>query len=105
MLIPVAFQISRRTGTSPSSLLMPMAFGSLLGGMMTLIGTSPNVLVPQMRAEIAGEPFRLFAFLPVGLGMAVAGVAFLPFGYTLLPPAGQGPPSLDPPLHNKGYTA
>src|SRR3546814_65739 len=83
MLIPVAFQISRRTGTSPSSLLMPMAFGSLLGGLMTLIGTSPNVIVSQMREEIVGEPFRMFDFLPVGLGLAVAGVAFLTFGYKL----------------------
>src|SRR3546814_2355194 len=83
MLIPVAFQISRRTGTSPSSLLMPMAFGSLLGGLMTLIGNSPNVIVSQMREEIVGEPFRMFVFLPVGLGLAVAGVAFLTFGYKL----------------------
>src|SRR5690606_30124663 len=49
MLIPVALQLARRTGTSPSYLLMPMAFGSLLGGMMTLIGTSPNIIVSEMR--------------------------------------------------------
>src|SRR5690606_10751351 len=62
MLIPVAFQLARRSGTAPSSLLMPMAFGSLLGGLMTLIGTSPNIIVSQMREQITGEPFRMFDF-------------------------------------------
>src|SRR5690606_9171759 len=53
MLIPVALQLARRSGTPPAYLLMPMAFVSLLGGMMTLIGTSPNIIVSQMREEIA----------------------------------------------------
>src|SRR3546814_20156134 len=84
---------------------MPMAFGSLLGGLMTLIGTSPNVIVSQMREEIVGEPFRMFDFLPVGLGLAVAGVAFLTFGYQLLPPAGKGTASMDAAFNIEGYTA
>src|SRR3546814_13121668 len=84
---------------------MPMAFGSLLGGLMTLIGTSPNVIVSQMREEIVGEPFRMFDFLPVGLGLAVAGVAFLTFGYKLLPPAGKGTASMDAAFTIEGYTA
>ena len=66
MLMPVAFQLARRSNTSPSYLLMPMAFGSLLGGTMTLIGTSPNVIVSRMRDELVGEPFRMFDFTPVG---------------------------------------
>jgi len=49
MLMPIAFQLARRTGTSPSSLLMPMSFGSLLGGIVTLVGTSPNIIVSRMR--------------------------------------------------------
>jgi di/tricarboxylate transporter len=105
MLIPVAFQLARRTGTSPSSLLMPMAFGSLLGGLMTLIGTSPNIIVSQMREEIVGEPFRMFDFLPVGLGLALAGLAFLTFGYRLLPPPRRGTASMDAAFNIKGYTA
>ncbi|MDQ4135027.1 MAG: SLC13 family permease, partial [Pseudomonadota bacterium] len=56
MLMPVAFQIARRTNTPPSAFLMPMAFGSLLGGIMTLVGTSPNVIVARMRAELLGQP-------------------------------------------------
>ena len=58
MLMPVAFQLARRTGTSPSRLLMPMSFGSLLGGIVTLVGTSPNIIVSRVREEILGEPFQ-----------------------------------------------
>src|SRR3954454_13407031 len=77
MLMPVAFQLARRTGTSPSSLLMPMSFGALLGGNMTLIGTSPNIIVSRMRTELVGHPFSMFDFTPVGFCIAVVGVAFL----------------------------
>ncbi|HRO59355.1 MAG TPA: SLC13 family permease [Burkholderiaceae bacterium] len=105
MLIPVAFQLARRTGTSPSVLLMPMAFGSLLGGLMTLIGTSPNIIVSQMREQITGEPFRMFDFTPVGLGLAVAGVLFLAFGYRLLPPPRKAAASMDAAFRIGGYTA
>src|SRR3712207_1535647 len=58
MLMPVGFQLARRIGIAPSCFLMPMAFGSLLGGTMTLIGTSPNVIVSRMREELVGEPFQ-----------------------------------------------
>ncbi|NLD69786.1 MAG: SLC13 family permease, partial [Limnobacter sp.] len=105
MLIPVAFQLARRSGTSPSSLLMPMAFGSLLGGLMTLIGTSPNIIVSQMREQITGEPFRMFDFTPVGLGLALAGVVFLAFGYRLLPPPRKAAASMDAAFRIGGYTA
>ena len=83
MLMPVAFQLARRTGTPPSSLLMPMAFGSLLGGLMTLIGTSPNIIVSQMREQITGEPFRMFDFTPVALGLSVLGIGFLALAYSI----------------------
>ena len=85
MLMPVAVQIAARTGTPVSFLLMPMAFGSLLGGLMTLVGTSPNIIVSRMREDILGEPFRMFDFTPVGATLAVAGVAFLAVGWRLLP--------------------
>ena len=95
IMMPIAFQLARRTGTSPSSLLMPMAFGSLLGGLMTLIGTSPNVIVARMRAELLGEPFHMFYFLRVGAGIAALGVGFLVLGYRLLPSGRKGSASIE----------
>ncbi|MEZ0172411.1 SLC13 family permease [Microvirga sp. TS319] len=103
MMIPVAFQIARRTNTLPSSFLMPMAFGSLLGGIVTLVGTSPNIIVSRVRGELLGEPFGMFDFTPVGIGIAVAGVAFLAFGYRLLPKGRKGAASLDEALNIKDY--
>jgi di/tricarboxylate transporter len=85
IFMPIAFQVARRSGTPASRLLMPMAFAALLGGLMTLIGTSPNVVVSRMRGEIVGEPFRMFDFMPVGLVLTFAGLAFLVFGWRLLP--------------------
>lgn len=104
ILMPIAFQLARRSGTSPSCLLMPLAFGSLLGGMMTLIGTSPNVIVSRMRGDLLGEPFRMFDFLPVGAGLAAVGVLFLAVGYRLLPGARKGAASLDAAFNIEGYT-
>ena len=103
MMIPVAFQIARRTNTPPSSFLMPMAFGSLLGGIVTLVGTSPNIIVSRVRGELLGEPFGMFDFTPVGIGIALAGVLFLAFGYRLLPQGRRGAASLDEALNIKDY--
>lgn len=89
IFIPVAFQMARRTKKSASYLLMPMSFGALLGGLMTLIGTSPNIVVSRMRSELVGEPFGMFDFLPVGLALTVGGTIFLIFGWRLLPKARQ----------------
>src|SRR3954469_20229101 len=85
MMMPVAFQMARKSNASPSFFLLPMAFGSLLGGLTTLVGTSPNIIVSRLRAEMTGQPFGMFDFAPVGLGLAAAGVTFLAFGYRLLP--------------------
>src|ERR687893_1261308 len=104
MMIPVAFQIARRTNTPPSSFLMPMAFGSLLGGIVTLVGTSPNIIVSRVRGELLGEPFGMFDFTPVGIGIALAGVVFLAFGYRLLPQGRKGTVSLHAALDIKDYT-
>ena len=103
MMIPVAFQIARRANTPPSSFLMPMAFGSLLGGIVTLVGTSPNIIVSRVRGELLGEPFGMFDFTPVGIGIALAGVVFLAFGYRLLPQGRKGAASLDEALNIKDY--
>jgi di/tricarboxylate transporter len=85
IFIPAAVQISRRSGKPASRLLMPLSFASLLGGLMTLIGTSPNIIVSQLRQDLLGEPFGMFDFLPVGAGLAAAGVLFLSVGWRLLP--------------------
>ena len=85
IFLPIAVQVARRSGTAPSKLLMPMAFGSLIGGLVTLVGTSPNILVSRVRSELLGVPFGMFDFAPVGLGVVAAGLAFLSVGWRLLP--------------------
>jgi di/tricarboxylate transporter len=104
MLMPIAFQLTRRTGTSPSSLLMPMSFGALLGGIVTLVGTSPNIIVSRVREEILGQPFNMFDFTPVGAGIAVAGFLFLVFGWRLLPRDRKGAASMDAAFNLESYT-
>ena len=104
MLMPVAFQLARRNSTSPSSLLMPMAFGALLGGTMTLVGTSPNIIVSRMREQILGEPFAMFDFAPVGAGLTLVGLIFLAFGWRLLPRDRKGAVSMDAAFNLEGYT-
>lgn len=92
ILLPIAIQMARRTETPVSKLLMPMAFGSLIGGVTTLIGTSPNILVARVRAELTGAPFEMFDFAPVGIGIAISGFLFLVVGWRLLP-SNRTPPA------------
>jgi di/tricarboxylate transporter len=103
MLMPVAFQFARRSGTSPSYLLMPMSFGALLGGIVTLVGTSPNIIVSRVREQILGQPFGMFDFTPVGVGVALAGFVFLVFGWRLIP-LRKGAASIDAAFNLEGYT-
>jgi di/tricarboxylate transporter len=85
ILMPIALQTARRTGASPSRLLMPMSFGSLLGGLVTLVGTSPNIIASQVRQDLFGKPFGMYDFAPVGLALSALGLLFLTFAYRLLP--------------------
>ena len=85
IFLPVALQVAAHHRRAPSELLMPLSFASLIGGSMTLIGTSPNILVSGLRLQLEGRPFGMFAFMPVGAGVLVAGLAFLAFGWRLLP--------------------
>jgi di/tricarboxylate transporter len=103
IFIPIAVQLARRADLPVSRLLMPMSFGSLLGGLMTLIGTSPNIIVARVRAEISGEPFAMFDFFPVGAGICVAGVAFLVVGWRLLPRTGKTRPPPEELFKVEGY--
>lgn len=86
MLLPVIMDIARRTHTPPSRLLMPLAYGSLLGGLTTLIGTPPNILASDALRDAGMRPFRIFDFTPLGLVVMLAGIAFLALiGRHLLP--------------------
>ena len=86
ILLPVTLQMAKQAGRSPSLYLMPVAFSSLLGGMVTLIGTPPNIIVSLMRQESLGRPFEMFDFAPVGIGVLIVGIAYLSiFGWRLLP--------------------
>lgn len=86
LMLPVAVEIARRTEIPSSRLLMPLAFAALLGGMTTLIGTPPNLLISRALAAAGERPFTLFDFAPVGLGALLAGTAFVALlGRRILP--------------------
>lgn len=88
LLMPVAVWMSRESGRSPSLLLMPLAFGSLLGGTMTLIGTPPNIIIASYRE--GASSFGLFDFAPVGIAITLAGIAFITLvGWRLTPKRGK----------------
>lgn len=77
LLMPVAIQSATKAGRSPATVLMPLSFGSILGGLVTLIGTPPNILIASYRQEVRGEPFTMFDFAPVGGGIALCGIIFM----------------------------
>lgn len=86
LMMPVALELSRKQNRSPSTMLMPMAFASLLGGMTTLIGTPPNLIVSAFRERYLGEEYGFFDFTPVGIAVAGAGLVFLALiGWRLVP--------------------
>ena len=86
LLMPVAVQLSGRLDLTPGQVLMPLAFGTILGGMTTLIGTPPNLIVSGFRAEAGLGQFAMFDFAPVGVAVALAGVVFVAlFGWRLVP--------------------
>lgn len=93
IVMPMALAAAQRASTPPSVLLMPLAFGSLLGGLVTLIGTPPNLLISGIRQQVTGAPFAMFDFAPVGGAVALAGVLYLAFAWRLLPADRRGEPS------------
>jgi di/tricarboxylate transporter len=104
ILMPVALRVSRSTNTSPSSLLMPMSFMSLLGGLVTLVGTSTNIIVSQVRQETVGKPFQMFDFAPVGLVLTGLGLVFVSFGWRLLPKDRQSKSALGAVIAESAYS-
>lgn len=97
VLMPAVATIARRAGLAPSRLFMPLAFGAILGGTTTLVGTPPNILAAEMLAERGLEPFSLFAFTPLGVAILGLGVIFMvTVGRRLLPSREQhGAPAVD----------
>jgi di/tricarboxylate transporter len=86
LLMPIALQIAARLELPPGRVLMPLAFGTILGGMTTLIGTPPNLIVSSFRAQHGDGPFAMFDFSPVGVAVALAGVLFITLlGWRLVP--------------------
>jgi len=91
LLMPVDLQAAKKAGRSPSLSLMALSFASILGGMITLIGTPPNIIIAEFRNDALGEPFRMFDFAPVGIACAAVGVAYVALiGWRLLPAARKG---------------
>ena len=86
LLMPVDMEAAVRAKRSPSLTLMPLSFATILGGMVTLIGTPPNIVVATFRGEALGDPFTMFDFAAVGIVVAVVGVVFVSLvGWRLLP--------------------
>ncbi len=90
LLMPVAVRMAGRFDLSPGQVLMPLAFGTILGGMTTLIGTPPNLIVSGFRADLTGEGFAMFDFTTVGVAVAVVGVIFVVAASRWLVPANRG---------------
>ena len=105
VFMPVALQLCRRNKTPASSLLMPMAFSAMLGGVVTMVGTAPNILIAKVRADTVGTPFGLFSFTPVGLSVALAGLVFVTFAWKLLPRGRRAASGLDAAFTLEDYTA
>jgi di/tricarboxylate transporter len=86
LLMSLDMDAARKAKRAVSLTLMPLSFGTILGGMITLIGTPPNIVIAQYRQDVLGEPFSMFDFTPVGVAVAIAGIAYVSFiGWRLIP--------------------
>ncbi len=86
LMLPVTLRNAVKARRSPSLVLMPLSFATLLGGMVTLIGTPPNIVISTFRQDLMGEPFAMFDFAPAGLAACIGGILYLSFiGWRLLP--------------------
>ncbi|GEC33270.1 hypothetical protein EFR01_34410 [Sinorhizobium fredii] len=105
IMMPVAFQFAKKSGVSPSKYLMPMAFAALLGGLMTQIGISPNIVVSRIRAELTGTSFTMFDFAPVGGILAIVGITFLLIFHRLVPSRTKQDGPIEDAVEIKNYTS
>ena len=91
LLMPVDIQAANKAKRSPALTLMPLSFATILGGMATLIGTPPNIVISQFRETALGEPYKMFDFAPVGAAAAIAGLVFVALvGWRLVPVSRTG---------------
>ncbi|MFK5981260.1 MAG: SLC13 family permease [Rhizobiaceae bacterium] len=106
LLMPVDVQASQKAGRSPRITLMPLSFATILGGLVTLIGTPPNIIIASFRERTTGEPFAMFDFAPVGLVCAIVGIAFVAFGgWRLIPHNDDQKDSAKELMNLEGYVA
>ena len=106
LLMPVDIQTARKAGRAPGLSLMPLSFATILGGMITLIGTPPNIIISSIRAQYLDTPYRMFDFAPVGIVTAVAGLLFVALiGWRLIPRAEDGGAPIDPMEGYSDYTS
>lgn len=88
LMMPVAIKSAASAGRTPAAILMPISFAAILGGLLTLIGTPPNIIIATYRGDVMGEPFGMFDFTPVGAPVALAGLVFVALaGWGLIPKA------------------
>ncbi|MEO0329531.1 MAG: SLC13 family permease [Pseudomonadota bacterium] len=106
LLMPVDMQAAQKAGRSVRATLMPLSFATILGGLVTLIGTPPNIIIAQYRETVVGEPFQMFDFAPVGVLCATAGILFVALvGWRLVPGHNQKVSANISPLSLEGYVA
>jgi len=96
LLMPIAMAGARKGGFPVSRILMPLSFSTLLGGMTTLIGTPPNLLIADLSERLRGVRFTMFEFAPMGLALSLTGIAFIVLvGWRLLPRGRSGAKAAD----------
>ncbi|HSM31128.1 MAG TPA: SLC13 family permease [Woeseiaceae bacterium] len=106
LLMPLDLQAAKKSGRSPSLSLMALSFASILGGMITLIGTPPNIVIAEYRNDALGDPFKMFDFAPVGIACAAVGVAYVALiGWRLLPASRTSGESGEDAFDLKDYVA
>jgi di/tricarboxylate transporter len=106
LLMPLDLQAAKKSGRSPSLSLMALSFASILGGMITLIGTPPNIVIAEYRNDALGEPFKMFDFAPVGIACAAVGVAYVALiGWRLLPASRKSGAAVQDLFDLKDYVA
>ena len=104
LLMPVELQAATKAKRSAALSLMPLSFATILGGMVTQIGTPPNIVIASVREEALGAPFEMFDFAPVGLVVAIVGVLFVAIlGWRLLP--ARATPRMAEPSEFEGYVS
>ncbi len=106
LLMPATINAAKRVGKSPSLFLMPLAFASILGGMVTLIGTPSNIIIANLRTDYLGAPYTMFDFSPVGGVVALVSILFITLiGWRFLPKERQAATSAEDLFQIEGYTA